>query len=330
MPPSAAKDCFTVLGIHPAPAHLSKSDFESKIETFLESILALPIAQKYFLKTEIVGPFAIFCSIDYTKGEQFFQTKELAQLEGSSEGSWLPEPEPTMCIIKYEFEVLNDPELLAVFLGEKEVGFNTLSTTFAADSSRPSMRLLREHKHVISLFKGLGLEAFEQQVKIITGIPAAQKNILKHSVYIQNNNLESRLQALGRRPIEHIAVVIYETERLKTLENLNALFADAEVKKVVGGALCEPGCLQSSHHFIVHRVTQTRQSLRRRADKIHLLPVNFGLSLGAEYCDQLLRGRLRGWAAHRVRLRGGTGIKTARFRHLQKVQDGKKTVIKCH
>ncbi|KAF8139119.1 hypothetical protein K438DRAFT_1946958, partial [Mycena galopus ATCC 62051] len=87
MPPSAAKDRFTVLGIHPAPAHLSKSDFESKIETFLESILALPIAQKYILKTEI-----------------FFQTKELAQLEGSSEGSWLPEPEPTMCIIKYELE----------------------------------------------------------------------------------------------------------------------------------------------------------------------------------------------------------------------------------
>ncbi|KAF8129404.1 hypothetical protein K438DRAFT_2032536, partial [Mycena galopus ATCC 62051] len=85
MPPSAAKDRFTVLGIHPAPAHLSKSDFESKIETFLESILALPIAQKYILKTEI-----------------FFQTKESAQLEGSSEGSGLSEPEPTMCIIKYE------------------------------------------------------------------------------------------------------------------------------------------------------------------------------------------------------------------------------------
>jgi hypothetical protein len=109
MPPSAAKDRFTVLGIHPAPAHLSKSDFECKIETFLESILALPIAQKYFLKTEIVGPFEIFCSIDCTKGEQFFQTKELAQLEGSSEGSSLPEPEPTMCIIKYEFEVPIEP-----------------------------------------------------------------------------------------------------------------------------------------------------------------------------------------------------------------------------
>ncbi|KAJ7797918.1 hypothetical protein B0H14DRAFT_2909158 [Mycena olivaceomarginata] len=244
MPPTAAKDRFTVLGIHPAPAHLSKSDFEAKIETFLESILALPIAQKYFLKTEI-----------------FFQTKELAQLDRSSEGSWLPEPEPTMCIIKYELEtldhnieLLNDPELLAVFLGEKEVGFNTLSTTFAADvfttidaPASQSAVTLEEHKH------GPGLEAFEQQAKIITGIPAAQENILKHSVYIRNNNLESRLQALGRRPIEHIAVVIYETE---TLENLNALFADAEVKKIIGGAVHESSCLQSSHRFIARRVNK--------------------------------------------------------------------------
>ncbi|KAJ7793871.1 hypothetical protein B0H14DRAFT_2925158 [Mycena olivaceomarginata] len=241
MHPTAAKDRFTVLGIHPAPAHLSKSDFEAKIETFLESILALPIAQKYFLKTEI-----------------FFQTKELAQLDRSSEGSWLPEPEPTMCIIKYELETLDHN--IEFFLGEKEVGFNTLSTTFAADvfttidvPASQSAVTLEEHKHVISLFKGPGLEAFEQQAKIITGIPAAQENILKHSVYIRNNNLESRLQALGRRPIEHIAVVIYETE---TLENLNALFADAEVKKIIGGALHESSCLQSSHRFIARRVTK--------------------------------------------------------------------------
>ncbi|KAF7368639.1 hypothetical protein MVEN_00188100 [Mycena venus] len=254
MPPSVTKDRFTVLGVHPAPAHLSKFDFESKIEAFLESILALPIAQKYFLKTEI-----------------FFQTKELAQLEGSSEGFWLPEPEPTMCIIKYEFEtldhnieVLNDPELLAVVLGEQELGFNTLSTTFAADvlttidaPASQSAVTLQEHKHVVSLFKGPGLEAFEQQVKIITGIPAAQKNILKHSVYIQNNNLESRLQALGRRPIEPVSVVIYETE---TLDNLNALFADAEVKKIVGGAQRESGFLESSHRFIARRVTKLEKA----------------------------------------------------------------------
>jgi hypothetical protein len=31
-----------------------------------------------------------------------------------------------------------------------------------------------------------------------------------------------------------------------------------------------------------------------------------------------------------VQLRGGTGIKTPRFRHLQKVQDGKNTVINRH
>jgi hypothetical protein len=94
-------------------------------------------------------------------------------------------------------KLLNDPELLAVFLGEKEVGFNTLSTTFAADvfttidaPASQSAVTLEEHKHVISLFKGPGLEAFEQQAKIITGIPAAQENILKHSVVRSPFNAE--------------------------------------------------------------------------------------------------------------------------------------------
>ncbi|KAF8131750.1 hypothetical protein K438DRAFT_2031933 [Mycena galopus ATCC 62051] len=136
MPPSAAKDRFTVLGIHPAPAHLSKSDFESKIETFLESILALPIAQKYILKTEI--------------GEQFFQTKESAQLEGSSEGSGLSEPEPTMCIIKYELETLDhnieplhharDADALQQYLGRESGARGSSKTPLSASVPRPRKR----------------------------------------------------------------------------------------------------------------------------------------------------------------------------------------------
>ncbi|KAJ7776320.1 hypothetical protein B0H16DRAFT_1506346 [Mycena metata] len=54
MSASAPKDTFTTIGIHRVPSHLSKKDFDSKIEAWVDDLVKLPVVQKNALKVEIL------------------------------------------------------------------------------------------------------------------------------------------------------------------------------------------------------------------------------------------------------------------------------------
>jgi hypothetical protein len=54
MPASATKDRFTVIGIHPVPTHMSAQEFRGKVEMNVDAHLARPIAERSFLKYDIV------------------------------------------------------------------------------------------------------------------------------------------------------------------------------------------------------------------------------------------------------------------------------------
>jgi hypothetical protein len=56
MSDSTKKHPFTVIGIHPVPAHLSIPEFIEKIETLADTHLALPVGQK-FQKYDLVRCF---------------------------------------------------------------------------------------------------------------------------------------------------------------------------------------------------------------------------------------------------------------------------------
>jgi hypothetical protein len=51
---SIRKDRVFVMAIHTTPPHLTKKDFETKVEAFIDSLLAVPVARKNILKAEMV------------------------------------------------------------------------------------------------------------------------------------------------------------------------------------------------------------------------------------------------------------------------------------
>jgi hypothetical protein len=54
MPSSAPKDHFHFMVMHKIPPHLSKTEFETKLEALIDEALQLPSIQKNLLKIEMV------------------------------------------------------------------------------------------------------------------------------------------------------------------------------------------------------------------------------------------------------------------------------------
>jgi hypothetical protein len=54
VPSSARKDVVQVIGIQKVPSHLSKEEFETKYETLIDELLALPQFKENLLKVELV------------------------------------------------------------------------------------------------------------------------------------------------------------------------------------------------------------------------------------------------------------------------------------
>lgn len=89
------------VGIYKAPANLSKEEFETKITSFVDRMLAVPIAQKNFLKFEIVCPECFILDLIFTCITQIYQNELLNQHIKAFD---LPEA-PTSVWLTVEFEV---------------------------------------------------------------------------------------------------------------------------------------------------------------------------------------------------------------------------------
>ncbi|KAJ7910311.1 hypothetical protein B0H13DRAFT_1876846 [Mycena leptocephala] len=75
MSPSARKDGFHVMGMHKIPPHLSKDEFETKLEALIDEAVKLPLVQRNLLKVEMVRCILIFSHPTSRKfGDQIFQT----------------------------------------------------------------------------------------------------------------------------------------------------------------------------------------------------------------------------------------------------------------
>jgi hypothetical protein len=101
MSASNEKDRMVAVGIYKAPANLSKEEFETKITSFVDRMLAVPIAQKNFLKFEIVCPECFILDLIFTCITQIYQNELLNQHMKAFD---LPEA-PTSVWLTVEFEV---------------------------------------------------------------------------------------------------------------------------------------------------------------------------------------------------------------------------------
>jgi hypothetical protein len=73
MSASYKKDRVAGIGIYKAPPNLSKEAFETKITSLVDALLAVPIAQKNFLKFEIVCPNCLHRYIVFIYMTQIYQ-----------------------------------------------------------------------------------------------------------------------------------------------------------------------------------------------------------------------------------------------------------------
>ncbi|KAF7333710.1 hypothetical protein MVEN_02327400 [Mycena venus] len=182
----------TAFGIHPVPANLSKREFERKCEALVESLLATPVAQRNFLKFDII-----------------FQNEQLKEHITALE---IPEPRPIVCLrVEYETEdswaeCHRDPDYMKALDAGKSWGFHDDACIFsAAKVSKGHPNAPRDSNVVVGIIKAPGhmsATEFQQRLEgLIDAVYGAKKPAIKWHLYVQNMNAEEHLQAAGYPPV---------------------------------------------------------------------------------------------------------------------------------
>ncbi|KAJ6498235.1 hypothetical protein DFH09DRAFT_1446916 [Mycena vulgaris] len=199
--------CF--IGIHKAPAHLSRTEFEAKVDALGDAIAALPVAQKNLLKLDIMS--------QNTQMDKWMQTVGL------------PVPAPTV--------MLKDPALQKLFAESDNFGFRQGANAFAADIitkiDAPSKPAGINVICVYSCPPHLSAEQFGQKMEAlmdkITALPIAHR-FSGYSLWLQNPAVETHLQELGYPKPEPLVVVRAEAENL---DHMIEIFEHSEVARLL-------------------------------------------------------------------------------------------------
>jgi hypothetical protein len=218
---SVRKDYCTAFGIHPIPANILKKDFEAKCEALVESFLALPVAQRNFLKFDII-----------------FQND---QLKDHIMALGFPEPQPIVCLrCEYETEAnwaecLRDPDFVKAMDAGQSWGFHDGACIFSADLvNKLDSGVPRDRNVSIGILKvpaHMSYTSFYQKIEaLIDGIFDSTKPSLTTTMYVQNQNAEEHLQAAGYPSSQPALVVVTETQAMdEVIQVLN----HAKVKSLV-------------------------------------------------------------------------------------------------
>ncbi|KAF7358484.1 hypothetical protein MVEN_00898900 [Mycena venus] len=209
---SIQKDRVSVMAIHTTPPHLTQKDFETKLEAFVDSLLAVPAAQKNILKAEM-----------------YFQNQELNE---SFQALGWNVPQRGACVIAYELEsqdnidqIYEDPEFRKVYDGGADIGFHARGCCFTADVvhmhdvSNGTARA--ERRYAIGVYKFPShelLAEFQQRIAGAAALAATHKHIVKSSAWVPNQNMENYLREFGRPPTEPNAVILAEGETWEQLK----------------------------------------------------------------------------------------------------------------
>ncbi|KAF7364140.1 hypothetical protein MSAN_01073200 [Mycena sanguinolenta] len=215
MSASYRKDRALSIAICKAPPNLSREAFENKFTSIVDTLVALPISQKKYLKFDLI-----------------FQT-ELGNEQLKALG--FPEAPPSVWLtvecatVADFFEIFEDPAFAQVVQEGKNDLYGNQPTVnaFLADVEiridRPaSSRTLLVG--AMQLTENLSVDEFHHRLgnsadKLVS-LPIAQRVIVKYSVWRPNNAIDTHLQAMGFSTPESGAVIMIETEHDTMLEGL--------------------------------------------------------------------------------------------------------------
>jgi len=207
MSSSARKDSFYLLGIHKAPPHLSKKEFETGIEALVADWDALPIVKNTGLKSGMI------------------LSNDLLNTHLRATG--MPEPRPT-AILMIEAETpdhlvaaLRDAEATELIAGAEqfkpERGACLFSAQATAKIDKPGPK---ERVFGIAILKvphDLPIEQYERKLDAISdrfvALPIIQKYVLKSTLWRPDEvSMETHTEAMGVPAPEHTFVAQDEYE----------------------------------------------------------------------------------------------------------------------
>ncbi|KAJ7212658.1 hypothetical protein GGX14DRAFT_446783 [Mycena pura] len=225
---SVVKEHCTAFGIHPIPATIAKEDFEAKCEALVESFLELPVAQRNFLRFDILT-----------------QNDQIADLVTSL---GLPEPQPVVCLrCEYETdanwaECLRDPDFVKAMEAGRSWGFHESACIFSADVvTKLESDATRDRNVVVAILRvpaHMSPAEFRGKIDaLLDGIHELRKpSAIRSTMYVQNLNAEEHLQAAGFPPAQPALVLVGEC---KSWHELFQTYDDAEVMNRLGAAMKE-------------------------------------------------------------------------------------------
>jgi hypothetical protein len=103
MSASVRKNSVTAIGIHKAPAHLSKREFEENVDRLVDSMLGLPEAQKNLLSLNVVRSVPLTACKQYRR-QYILQIFQNNHADASMKDLGYPAAHPCVLLMA-EFEV---------------------------------------------------------------------------------------------------------------------------------------------------------------------------------------------------------------------------------
>ncbi|KAJ6452380.1 hypothetical protein C8R47DRAFT_1169143 [Mycena vitilis] len=267
MSTSRTKDCFIAIGLHPVPKNVSIDEFAAKMEALADAHLALPVAQRNFLKYELMIPHNqldhFWSSLGFPKSERVVLVK--IECETSDHCA----------------EFLRDETVANSILGAHEfAGVSMLSADVATriDASGKSTEEADLCTYIIILKATShkdGLQLYERVAKDsdrFVELPFVKKNFtehttvrtygltlsLRHAIYqwTQNAALADEVSALGIQAAQPLLVLRVQAPS----DLMTEAFADIDFRQFFADMTASDGFKQSdptlAQRFAVDVITK--------------------------------------------------------------------------
>ncbi|KAJ6582140.1 hypothetical protein B0H19DRAFT_1252273 [Mycena capillaripes] len=225
MSASSKKDRVFTLGVYRGPPQLSQKELTSRVDALVDNFLALPVAQKNFLKFTMMVPNDAL-------------NEDVAML-----GVGLP---PPSVFLFGQYAVLRDEEFTRTldagkgFVHDSSWSFSADVKTFiekptpviiGADAHCCGALLLKAPRDIAEQLQG-NLEA---AIEKYTTLPVVQRNLLRCTYWQPNSMIADELLRLGH-PIpetESILLLMFEAETLAHLVEASSAMCDTPYNATV-------------------------------------------------------------------------------------------------
>ncbi|KAJ6544627.1 hypothetical protein DFH09DRAFT_1088491 [Mycena vulgaris] len=290
MAASTAKDRFTAIWKHLIPAHLSIQEFSAKMEAQVDSLLALPSAQKNLLKYDLIIPNNKLDSYFKALGFPEPQPVVLGKIECEVEPSHAIRATALTTVItraqniaRRDADAMKKISTAQEFAGASmfSVDVVTKIDTGSADGCDACIGIFKCPPH---LSRTQFHEFVDKASNDFVALPTMQKNAVKQIMWIQNDAIKKDVQAMGVPAAETVA--LFMVQAVWTDDGLRQHFARVDkaatdeysnrfsvLKKLCNPACYEEGSSPSVKRQIFVSVPTARQEFEYRT-KLHILENN--------------------------------------------------------